>query len=143
MVYKSKNTRLSFAHPFADQAAVTLSPLEVATVCVGKSLEFTCNITGMILEWSFPRVGEPQRPYTRGISAQHLTENFQVIDNSTTYYRGTRISAKGSPVSSRLLISTVSNSHNGTAVICSDVSLTESASTIIVIIDGQNQGMQV
>jgi hypothetical protein len=59
-------------------------------------------------------------------------------------YDFTRTSAEGSPVSSRLLISGVVSSHNGTEVTCSDVtSQTEDmASTTIVVIDhSQIQGM--
>ena len=108
-------------------------------------LEFTCSVTGIILEWSFPCVGEPQasKPHTQAITAEGSAEAqaHQLIDNSTTY-QFTRTSAEGSPVSSRLLISAISNSHNGTAITCSDVT-TETASTTIVIIDSQIEGMQV
>ena len=120
-----------------------LSPSEIAEVCDGESLEFTCSVTGIILEWSFPRVGEPQasRPHTQAITAEGPAESqaHQLIGNSTTY-QFTRTSAEGSqPVSSRLIISAVSNSHNGTAITCSDV-ITETASTTIVVIDNQIQG---
>ena len=108
-------------------------------------LEFTCSVTGIILEWSFPCVGEPQasKPHTQAITAEGSAEAqaHQLIGNSTTY-QFTRTSAEGSPVSSWLLISAVSNSHNGTAITCSDVT-TETASTTIVIIDSQIEGMQV
>ena len=120
-----------------------LSPSELARVCFGESLEVTSSVTGKLLEWSFPFLFEPQasRPYRRAISAEGLAESqtFQLIDNSTIY-GFTRTSAEGNPVSSRLLISSVSSSHNGTAIICSDVTST-TASTTIIIIDSQIEGM--
>ena len=128
------------------QAAVMLSPSDIAKVCVGGSLEFTCDITGIILEWSFPRLSGPQamKPFTRAIMAENPseTQTYNWIDNSTVY-QFTRTSANGSPVSSRLLISSISNSHNGTAINCSNVaSPTETASTTIIIIDSQIEGMR-
>ena len=125
--------------------AVMLSPSGIAEVCIGESLEFTCSVTGILLEWSFPRVGEPQasRLHTQAITAEGPAESqtSQLIDNSTTY-QFTRTSAEGSPVSSRLLISTVSNDHNDRVITCSDVTspTTETASTTIVITDNQIQG---
>ena len=117
-------------------------------ICVGKSLEFMCNITGMLLEWNFPIVSEAQvlRLYMRAITAEGAAEaqTFQLLDNATTY-SFTRTSAEGSPVSSTLLISTVGNSHNGTEITCLDVSSQpeETASTTIVVIDSQIQGMHM
>ena len=37
--------------------AVVLSPSVIAQVCVGHILEFTCNITGTLLEWTIPLIG--------------------------------------------------------------------------------------
>ena len=122
-----------------------LSPSDLARVCIGENLEFTCSVTGILLEWSFPPLSEPQasRSYTIAITAEGPAEGQrdQLIDNSTTY-QVTRTSAEGHPVSSRLLISTVSNIHNGTAITCLDVT-TGTASTTIIIIDRQIEGMQV
>jgi hypothetical protein len=118
--------------------AVILSPSEIAQSCVGQELELSCNITGMLLEWSFPIVSEAQilRPYSRAIIAEGPTEaqTFQLMDNATTY-SFTRTSAEGSPVSSTLLISAVSNSNNGAEITCSDVSSLseETASTRLCV----------
>jgi hypothetical protein len=126
---------------------VILSPSEISQSCVGEELELTCNVTEMLLEWSFPIVIEAQiiRPYRRAITSEGPAEaqTFQLMDNATTY-SFTRTSAEGSPVSSRLLISAVGNSHNGTEITCSDVisQTEETASTTIVVIDhSQIQGM--
>ena len=125
--------------------AVILTPSEIARVCVGEELEFTCNVTGILLEWTFPLINKNSmtlRPFTRGITAQgpSETQTFQLIDNSTTY-SFTRTSTEGSPVSSRFLISVVSDYHNGTEITCSDVSSSTTESTTIVVIDDQIQGI--
>ena len=125
--------------------AMMLSPSEIAEVCDGESLEFTCSVTRILLEWSFPRLIEPQtsRLHTHTITAEGPAESqtFLVTNNSTIIYQFTRTSAEGSqPVSSRLIISAVSNSHNGTAITCSDVTTETASTTIIVVIDNQIQG---
>ena len=131
--------------------AVMLSPSEIAEAHIGESLVFTCSVTGIILEWSFSLLSEPQPLisyliYTFAIIAEGPAEaqTFQWVDNSTIY-QFTRTSAEGSPVSSRLIISAVSTSHNGIKMNCSDVSSTETASTTIVVhsIDNQSQGMYI
>ena len=82
------------------------------------------------------------RRFTRSITAEDPAEMqmSQLTDNSTAY-SFTRTSADGCPVSSRLLISAISYSHNGTEITCSDLGTTESASTTIVVIDSQIQGI--
>ena len=133
-------------YKFYGLGAVTLFPSEVAQVCVGESLELVCNVTGTFLEWSFPLVNKnvmTLRRFTRGITADGPAETqmFQLIDNVTTY-SFTRTSAEGGPVSSRLSISALYSSHNGTEITCVDVSLiTLESSTTIIIIDSQIQGM--
>ena len=92
---------------------MTLYPSEIAQVCVGDNLEFTCNVTGIVLEWIFPNLLLSQREFTSGIAAQGPNEDqtFEVMNNNITY-RFRRTSAEGSPVSSMLLISPVSDGHN-------------------------------
>ena len=123
--------------------AVTLSPSEIAQVCVGDDLEFTCNITGIVLEWTFPKLMS-QRLFHNGIVAQGSAEDqtSELIDSNTTY-RLSRTSAEGSPVSSMLIVSPVSDGHNGTDITCVDVEspTLESSSTTIVVIDSQIQGI--
>ena len=122
---------------------MTLSPSEIAQVCVGDDLEFTCNVTGILLEWVFPKLMMSQRAFTRGIAAQGPNEDqiFEVMNNNITY-RFRRTSAEGSSVSSMLLISPVSDSHNGTDITCLDVSSpTTESSTTIIAIDSQIQGI--
>jgi hypothetical protein len=120
-------------------AAVTIIPSEIAQVCVGDNVEFICNITGTLLEWHFPLVENRGRQGFHGVLASDSAEAYkrQVIDNSTINITISRISAEDSPVSSRLLISPVSESHNGTEVTCEDLSSspTDESSTTIVAID--------
>ena len=124
---------------------MTLSPSEIAQVRVGDDLEFTCNVTGIFLEWIFPKLMS-QREFTRGIAPQGPNEDqtLEVMDNNITY-RFRRTSAEGSPVSSMLLISPVSDGHNGTNITCVDVSssTTEAASTTIIIIGSRIQGIHI
>ena len=118
-------------------AAVTINPSEIAQVCVGDKLEFTCNITGTLLEWRVPLIGNNGRQVLRGISASNSAETYQrqLIDNSTVNITFSRISAEDSPVSSRLLISPVTESHNGTEVTCVEVNSLALESTTIIIIE--------
>ena len=125
-----------------------LSPSETAQGCVGEELEFTCNVSGILLEWTFPIIvseAHASRPFGWAITAEGPAEAqaFQLMDNATTY-SFTRTSAEGSPVSSRLLINAVGNGHNGTQITCLDVSSQpeEMASTTIVVFENQIQGMQ-
>ena len=125
--------------------AVVLSPSVIAQVCVGDMLEFTCNTTGTLLEWTIPLISTSHR-FHYGISARDSAEaqKHQVIDNSTIKINISRISAEDSPVSSRLLISPATVSHNGTSVTCTDLNswpIMELSTTIIIFIIGQIQGM--
>ena len=87
---------------------------------------------------------QAHRPFSRAIAAEGPAEaqTLQLMDNATTY-SFIRTSAEDSPVSSRLLINAVGSGHNGTEIICLDVSSQpeDMASTTIVIIGGQIQGM--
>ena len=122
--------------------AVILSPSEIVQVCVGDVLEFTCNVTGTILEWTIPLIGSSHR-FQYGISASDSAEAYQLTDNSTINIIISKVSAEDSTLSSRLLISPATESHNGTEVTCEDVSSSVTESTIIIIfINGQIQGMQ-
>jgi hypothetical protein len=117
---------------------VILSPSRIAQVCVGDNLEFTCSITGTFLEWLFPLIENRGRQSFHGISASDSAEAYkrQLIDNSTVNISISRISAEDSPVSSRLLISPATESHNGTEVTCVDVT---SSSTINGIINNHRR----
>ena len=115
---------------------------DMVQVCVGDVLEFTCNITGTLLQWHIPLIGSSHR-FQYGISASDSASaeahNYQLIDNSTINTIISIISAEDSPVSSTLLISPVTESHNGTEMICVDLnsSPTMESSTTIIIFERQ------
>ena len=87
-------------------------------MCKGDNLELTCNITGTLLEWRFPLIGSSYTSfstYAIQSSGPADVQTFPLtVDNLTILYTISRSSAEGSPVSSRLLISAVTDSHNGT-----------------------------
>ena len=132
---------------YESSGAVMLSPSRRAQVCAGDNLEFTCNITGTLLVWNFPLIGSSRRQFQYGISASDPAEAYKhhLVDNSTININISKNSAEDSPVSSRLLISPVTESHNGTEVTCVDLSSSPAmeSSTTIVVIDGQVQGMHI
>ena len=122
-------------HGFNHPGAVTLSPSGVAPVCSGDQLELTCTTTGDPLQWRF-------RVYRRNeITAIEITRTItstgsamlNVIVNSTVF-NFSRISAPNSmPVTSRLVISPVSNGLNGTVMNCVDVEAGDVLSTTIIV----------
>ena len=120
-----------------------LTPSEIAQVCAGDNLGFICNITGTFLEWRFPLISSGRRHfYSILASDSSEAQKHLLIDNSTVNITFSRISAEDSPVSSRLLISPVTESHNGTEVTCVDLSSSSvmESSTTIVIINFKIQG---
>ena len=94
----------------------------------------------------FIALGSSSDRFQYGISTSDSAEthNHQLTDNATINIIISRISlaAEDSPVSSRLLISPATETHNGTEVTYEDVSLSVTESTTIIIyINGQIQGM--
>ena len=109
-------------------------------------LEINLNLlTGTLLEWSFPLIGSSSGQFQYGISASDPDEaKYHLVDNSTININISKNSTEDSPVSSRLLISPVTESHNGTEITCVDMSsspVMESSKTIVVI--GQVQGTHI
>jgi hypothetical protein len=120
-----------------DSGAVTLSPSGVAPVCSGDQLELVCTATGDSLQWRFSmfRGNETTATeITRTISSTRST--ILPLTVNSMVFNFSRISAHNSmPVISRLVISPVSNSLNGTVMNCVDLGpgdMTESLTTIIV-----------
>lgn len=124
--------------------AVTISPPGIALVCSGDQLELICNIPGMLLEWNLSRIDETGRArqfIQRGITADGPAgiQTFPIEYNSTTFIFS-RTSAQGSPIlTSRMLISAVSDNLDGTVVTCVDLTSLnmESSSTTIMIMNSQ------
>jgi hypothetical protein len=125
--------------------AVTLSPSGVAPVCLsGDQLELTCTITGELLQWRFSVVrgnDTTATKITRTITSISSTRSPLTVNSMV--FNFSRISAHDRmPVMSRLVISPVSNSLNGTVMNCEDVDTREESSTTIIVGErGALQGM--
>jgi hypothetical protein len=109
-------------------------------VCSGGQLELICTIAGELLQWRFSVIrgdSEVTRTITStGSAISPLTVNSMMFNFS-------RISPHNSmPLMSRLVISPVSNSLNGTVMNCVDLDTGEVASTTIIVGEsGTLQGM--
>ena len=105
-------------------------------MCNGSQLELTCTTTRDFLQW---RLSVITRLFIRTITSASNVMS-QLVVNSTVF-TFTRLSAEGNlPVVSRLLISPVSWGLNGTEMSCMDLITSETAVTIIKIIDDHLQG---
>ena len=122
-----------------DIGGAVVSPPGIAPVCSGDTLDLACTTTGKFLEWSFTLIPEnettPMR-YTRNLQTygpKHLQIFEQVIASTVFLY--SRNSAENSlPLMSTLSVSPVSEGLNGTVVNCTDVTTSDTVSTIIFII---------
>ena len=120
---------------FCHSGMVILSPSGVAPVCSGDELELTCTTTRNPLQWRFSVIRGDETTATeirRSInSIGPVTSNLTI---NSTVFNFSRISAPNSmPVTSRLVISPVSNGLNGTVMSCVDVDSGEVASTTIIV----------
>ena len=107
-----------------------ISPARTAYVCSGDQLELTCNTTGQFLEWSFSFI-----PKTRTLSSLSQTDQTSHLVVNSTTFTFSRISGENSlPLISRLLVSHIEDTLNGTLVSCTDVASSETASTVIITI---------
>ena len=121
---------------------MTISPSGVVSVCNGDHLEFTCTITNPghgsfgILLWNVTLItvtDDAPTSYTRAISLSSPSDQIARIVANTTSLSFSRISAQNSfPFISRLLISPVSRSVNGTEVNCLDAYTLESSSVVVI-----------
>ena len=122
-----------------DIGGAVISPPGIAPVCSGDTLNLTCTTTGRFQEWSFTLIPEnetaPMR-YTRSLQTygpKHLQIFEQVI--ASTMFLYSRNSAENSlPLMSTLSVSPVSAGLNGTVVNCTDITTSDTVSTIIFII---------
>ena len=106
-------------------------------MCSGGQLELTCTVTGSQLEWRFSVILENDTDIARIFVSSDSASDATVppLMVNSTVFDFSRTSARNSiPVESRLLIGPVSDSLNGTVIICDDLESSESLSTAIVII---------
>ena len=111
-----------------------LSPSVVAPVCqVGGQLELTCTITGMYLRW----VVFNNTSYTRLIPSIGSGATLQPFTINSTTFTFSRLSGLNVlPLKSRLTISPVTASLNGSVMTCGDIETQEMSSTTIYIVNG-------
>lgn len=116
-----------------------LSPVRESFVCVGDQLEVTCTTDSenSLLEWSFtvPLTTMIMVPF-RAINANSPSDQTSVINSTNFRITFSRISlADELPLISRLLINPVTTALNGTVVNCRAVSIMETASTTIYVLN--------
>ena len=118
-----------------------ISPSDRAPVCRGNTLNLICTSSGRFQEWSFSLkldlITENQtaaRRYTRTLQSSgpgHLQTFEDMIGSATFLY--SRSSAEGIlPLVSTLSISPVSEDLNGTVVNCTDITIGDTVSTLII-----------
>ena len=125
---------------------MSIFPSGVAPVCGGDQLELICNITGRLLDWRFflidNETGAAREYAGKGISADGLREaqtSNQTRFNSTVIIFS-RTSSQDSPIlTSRVLISAISDRLNGTVVTCMDAASEIMESTTIITSISQSQ----
>ena len=112
----------------------------MAPVCQAEDqLELTCITNGTFVRWSFTVRNDQGRlqEYPRFISQDgtQQTHESQITVNSTTF-TFMRTSAQGSsPLTSTLVVNSVSSALNGTVVHCEDAETSMTATTTIHLFD--------
>ena len=127
---------------------MTISPVDVTSVCRGDQLELTCTTTGSLLQWSFliPKGEMTATTYSRILTTSSSLAVPGLLVNSVTL-SFIRVSAQNTlPLIATVLINPVSAELNGTLVNCSDIDETESTLVRIVnedLIFGRLQKLKV
>ena len=109
-------------NPIIYTGEVAIHPSGMTYVCNGGQVELTCTTTGPFLEWSFNLIQEnatTARRFSRlieGTSQDMLITNLSV--NSTLFTFSRTSSPNSLPLTSRLLVSSVSEGLNGTVMNC-------------------------
>ena len=109
-----------------------------APVCVGDQLKLTCNITGILVEWSVFGIPENEATavrYGRRLLNDQTETPLELMVNSILF-TFSRISPLNTlPLITRLVTSPASGDINGTEVICQDRIIRNSSSTIIFVVN--------
>lgn len=106
-----------------------------APVCSGGELELLCITGRSFLQWSYilPMSGVQRNIYIVDSVTPTLVPHLQTV-NSSIFNISRTTPYDTLPLMSRLLISPVNDSLNGTVIICQEVGTDNSSSTIITII---------
>ena len=110
-----------------------ISPPGIAPVCGGDQLELSCTITGSLLEWTIiPEQNHSTLEVQRYIPTGNVS--FQYGDSTIRFIRISH-PVQLTPQLYRILLSPVSNSLNGTEVMCTDLVNQQSSSTVIKVVN--------
>ena len=128
---------------------VTLSPPSVAPVCSGGEIELTCSVPGPLLTWSFQETiinGMVINRYPGDVNVQtggDTERQSRLVTVNSVNFTYSRLSPPNAlPLVSRLVISPVSESHNGTELTCTDAMSTNSSSSTFYVVNKDSfQGM--
>lgn len=120
---------------------VTLSPSGDSVVCSGDRLNLTCSLTGSnILEWTFAPATIFMGLY-RAIEANAPKNSDDSSMIGSSRFTFSKNSARGNlPLVSTLLIDPVTIDLNGIVINCTGVSLLESATSIVYVVN-RHSGM--
>ena len=108
-----------------------------ATVCSGgDQFELMCTTTGILLQWRTGLFSD--RP---AISRDAPTDQTYSVQVNSTIFTFSRVSSRYVvPLVSRLLVSPVSDNLSGTVLKCTDVFMSNVASTILNVINLKDEG---
>ena len=123
----------------SDAGLVDISPSPVAPVCqVGDQLELRCSSTGIIHRWEITVMMPHTMTSIINVLSSTGSGGSPVVRLNNSTFIVPRLSGLGSlPLMSRMTITPVSRSLNGTVVSCFEgTSSTESVATTIVYIIG-------
>ena len=111
-------------------------------MCDGDRLELTCTITdpgSSLLEWTFTPTTILYRAIQASTPSDQTTTHWMI---NSTLFTFSRISGQNEvPLVSRLLIDRLTADLNGIVVNCSAVSIMESASTIVYVLNKHSDGI--
>ena len=124
------------------------SVISMAPVCVGGQLELTCSVSGRVQRLSFNQSHDqhasvsPRLPSTQSLqfSGPSSQQTHHILINSVNYTYWRLSPPEVLPLVTKLMISPVNESFNGTEVICTDVENLISSSTAIFVVDKSFQG---
>ena len=116
-----------------------ISPSHMASVCRGDQLELICTTTGRILEWSFSLIPTGETTAVTYSQVLSTSSSFSAVTSVilvNSSFSFSRFSDQYAlPLISRLLMNPVSAELNGIEVNCADRETSETASTLVQIIN--------
>ena len=115
-----------------------ISPPGITPACSGDQIEWSCTTTGSLLEWRII----PEQNHSTLEAQRHIPTGNVSFQYGDSTIRFIRISHPMLLTSYRILLSPVSNSLNGTEVMCTDLVNQQSSSTVIKVVNCRLEGNQ-